>query len=58
MREAIPIDKKLALEVHRLRFRDHVSKSENYLGLALPSTSKCTLDVCKVLVTHFYKECI
>ena len=38
IREAILVDKKLAFVQHRLGFRNHVSKSSNYLDL-LPALS-------------------
>ena len=58
MREVVPVDKKLALVLHRLGFRNHVRKSSNYLGLSLASTSKLTHEVWEVLVIYFYKEYI
>ena len=58
IREEVPIDKKLAFVLHKLGFRNNVSKSGSYLGLSPTSTSKITHEVCEVLVTHFHKEYI
>ena len=58
MKKAVPINKKITFVLRRLGFRNHISKSGNYLGLFPASTSKFTHEVCKVFVTHFNKEYI
>ena len=58
IREAIRVDKKLALVLHGLGFRNHVTKPRNYLGLSLASTFKFIHEVCEVSIIYFYKKYI
>jgi hypothetical protein len=54
MKAAIPIDKAVAIALHRLGYRGMLYLAKHHLGNSSSTSSKFIHNICEVLVTHFY----
>ena len=57
-RNAIPVDKVVAIVLHRLGHRGSLCVGGNYLGVSAVVTSKFTHNLCKILVMEFHDRYI
>jgi hypothetical protein len=58
MRVAIPIDKAVAIALHRLGYGGTLYMAGHHLGNSPSTSSKFIHNICKVLETHFYNRYI
>ena len=58
MRAIIPIDKAIAIALHRSGYRDTLYMIGHHLGNSPSISSKFTITICKVLITYFYNRYI
>jgi hypothetical protein len=54
MKGAIPIDKAVAIALHRFGYRCTLYMAGHHLGNPPSTSSKFIHNICEVLVTHFY----
>ena len=57
-RDAIPVENKLGIVLHRLCQRGSTYRVGNHFGVSAAIVTMFTIDVCKVLVNHFYNTYI
>jgi hypothetical protein len=58
MRVVVPIDKAIAIALHKLGYGGTLYMAEHHLENLPLVSSKFTNNICEVLVTHFYDRCI